>query len=383
MIQALKATMQDCNLNFLLGSGLSSPFLPTLGNYESLLTALDAQTNLSSTRSQLIRASIYKTYFDAVIKRNSLIIDSHASAASVLASYETFLKTLNAILLRRKSTILSKEVNLFTTNIDVFLEKALEDADLEFNDGFNGRFSPKFSLSHFKKTHFKKSLHYDNIAELPVFNLMKLHGSLSWQLNQQSIAFAQGLKQVKTLAGMSLPASSILQVTDNTDIDALVQQSASKQLDRQTEDFLSAYEQMLFIVNPSKEKFKHTLLNQNYYELLRLYSNELEKENTILIVMGFSFADEHIREITLRAANSNPTLMIYIFAHTKAAGDEIQARFPEPDPKNRNIKIIRPPQAKQQGGGGHHDKYEYKFKNLNIYVFKPLLDSITAGASGS
>src|SRR6185436_13826702 len=91
------------------------------------------------------------------------------------------------------------------------------------------------------------------------------------------------------------------------------------------------------IVNPTKEKFKHTVLNETYYEMLRIYSNELEKENTVLFVMGFSFADEHIREISLRAANSNPTLLIYVFAHTRQAKAEIDTRFPDDVIKNGNI----------------------------------------------
>src|SRR5690606_4181861 len=50
-----------------------------------------------------------------------------------------------------------------------------------------------------------------------------------------------------------------------------------------------------------------------FYELLRMYANHLEKENSILFVLGFSFADEHIREITKRVLKSNPTLMMFIF----------------------------------------------------------------------
>ena len=40
------------------------------------------------------------------------------------------------------------------------------------------------ALSNFKKSRFKKSLHYDNIAEMPVFNLLELHGSLCWELDK-------------------------------------------------------------------------------------------------------------------------------------------------------------------------------------------------------
>lgn len=40
-------------------------------------------------------------------------------------------------------------------------------------------------------------------------------------------------------------------------------------------DWLNHYNSTFLIVNPTKEKFSDTLLNKNYYELLRIFSNEL------------------------------------------------------------------------------------------------------------
>ena len=58
-----------------------------------------------------------------------------------------------------------------------------------------------------------------------------------------------------------------------------------------------------------------------------MYSNALEKENSVLFVNGFSFKDEHIKEITIRAAKSNPTLIIYIFCFTNDEEKEIRRYF--------------------------------------------------------
>ncbi|MEO7028144.1 MAG: hypothetical protein ABI147_01920 [Acidobacteriaceae bacterium] len=120
-------------------------------------------------------------------------------------------------------------------------------------------------------------------------------------------------------------------------------------------------------MNPTKEKFKHTIMNQTYYELLRLYSNELEKENTVLFAMGFFFADEHIREITLRAANSNPTLLIYVFAHTADAKSEIEKRFGLTNVKNENIVLMAP-------GEGAGDDLKYDLPTINKLIFSDILD---------
>jgi hypothetical protein len=100
--------------------------------------------------------------------------------------------------------------------------------------------------------------------------------------------------------------------------------------------FLEEYDK-LSIVNPTKGKFQQTVLDQKYYDLIRIYANELERENTLLFVMGFSFADEHIRDLTIRVANSNPTLMIYIFAYTTDARGELEKVLDiENNVKNKN-----------------------------------------------
>lgn len=368
-IEKLKDTIQDCNLNFLIGSGLSVPFFSTLSNIELLLTELDKSDAFDEDEDAIIRASILGKYFEKVIRRNPFIIDDTKTSpkkTQVLNNYKNLLVALNTIVLKRKSTILNKQVNLFTTNIDVFFEKALEVTQLEYNDGFYGRFRPVFSLTNFKKSLFKKSLHYDNTSEIPVFNLLKVHGSLTWKSEGEEIIFTQltDIDNVKTL-------------WDNVKADLLDFDESSKMADFETEvkkinyktahgDFLNAYGDFA-IVNPTKEKFQDTILNLQYYELLRVLSNELEKENTVLFVMGFSIADEHIREIMLRAANSNPTLIIKIFAYDASAKTTIEKNIKKGNSVLRynNVDIIEPESGEN-----------YDLKTLNEKVFQEILNKI-------
>jgi hypothetical protein len=107
--------------------------------------------------------------------------------------------------------------------------------------------------------------------------------------------------------------------------------------------FLELYEKLI-IVNPTKQKFIESVIELHFYELMRMYSNSLEKENSILFVMGFSFADEHIAKITLRAANTNPTLLVVIFAYD----DDQEAKYTEilKPASNNNIYIITPSKFK-------------------------------------
>ena len=96
----------------------------------------------------------------------------------------------------------------------------------------------------------------------------------------------------------------------------------------------------LIVINPTKEKFERTVLDEEYYELLRIYANSLEKENSILFVLGFSFADEHIRNITIRASNSNPTLQVIIFVHKTEEQETLLSKLN--NIRNNNIQFVTP-----------------------------------------
>lgn len=372
----LKDTVQDCNINFLLGSGVSMPYLSTLGKIEQFLTELTKKKEegeITSNQEKIIRVSIYKKFFDGVILKNLEILKGGTDANGVLDNYKTFLKTLNSILLSRKSTILNKQVNLFTTNVDVFLEKSLENTNVEYNDGFSGRFEPLFNLTNFKKSFFKTSLHYDNVSELPVFNLMKIHGSLTWNKKEdESIALSLDLGLVKKIKSKTISGDKLIEVDDKKTIGDLIVAANGKTPDDSTDEFISEYEK-LAIVNPTKEKFRETVLNRNYYELLRIYSNELEKENTILFVAGFSFADEHIRDVTIRAANSNPTLKIYIFSHSSDIDEGVQKV--NDASINNNVEIVTPLQ-KENESGEMTDEFKYNLETLNSAIFGELLKKI-------
>jgi len=55
-------------------------------------------------------------------------------------------------------------------------------------------------------------------------------------------------------------------------------------------------------------------------------SYELEKPNSVLIAFGFSFADEHIRNLIKRSL-TNPTLQVYICCYKESMIPELQKYF--------------------------------------------------------
>jgi len=234
-------------------------------------------------------------------------------------------------------------MNVFTTNIDTLIEKASEEVQVELNDGFKGSINQVFNEGNFQKSYSKTSLHFQNISEIPVFNLLKMHGSINWNNEGNIISNDYKLNAVHN-TNTELQKIDSKFFVECADISAMSTNSvkiiADESFDKNLfNSFFKQYENLI-IVNPTKQKFVESVIELHFYELMRIYSNSLEKENSMLFVMGFSFADEHIAKITLRAANTNPTLLIVIFAFN----DEQEIKYKEilkPTPNN-NILIITP-----------------------------------------
>lgn len=306
-LQELSNVIQSSNINFLFGAGTSTPFLPLLGNIEKLL---------NEAKDTITKEVQYKEYFNKVMLPNKMIIDNKNPTPEyeqTKKAYDDFFLALSEVILQRKSTILSKQINLFTTNIDILMETSLERLLIEYNDGFSGKFNPTFSPAYYKKSILQRSLHYDHISEIPVFNIIKIHGSLTWQQSEEKITFSHSLHHVeKELA------------------------------DKSGTDFLEAYKKIL-VVNPEESKYLETVLNLYYYELLRMYSSELEKENATLFIIGFSMEDKHIKEITLRSAKANPTLRVFVCC-SKGSKEKMYRKMEVM--QHHNVQIITPNEDK-------------------------------------
>jgi hypothetical protein len=47
--------------------------------------------------------------------------------------------------------------------------------------------NPIFDLSNFRQSIIQRSNHFDNRSEIPVFNLLKIHGSINWKYNKDDL----------------------------------------------------------------------------------------------------------------------------------------------------------------------------------------------------
>jgi hypothetical protein len=388
-LEILRNFIQSSNINFLYGSGISRPYLATLGNIEKWLTKL-AEDDSKETYKEVIKASLYKAYCDGVILKNRFIYpDIDANFLETKSAYADFFSICNELMNKRNSQLLNKQINLFTTNIDLLAEKTLEKSGIELNDGFRGTLTPAYSESNFQISLSKSSMQFHKQAEVPMFNLIKVHGAVNWKEQDETIQsdtmlmyyVQQALDKIDKDYFVNLYKTDGTEKTYDevkTDADAIALFLPDKAYDK----FFDAYNQIVMI-NPTKDKFRTSVLDYHFYELMRIYSNALERENSILFVMGFSFADEHIAKITQRATDTNPTLQIVVFAYSDKDLETYKKKLEiEHGCSNNNILILTPSSFKES----NQDKYKelcelvenFDLKTINL-LFKEISKNIHSG----
>lgn len=406
-IDRLKNIIQSSYVNFLLGSGLSCPYLSTLANIETWLT--EANQISDDKLRLLVQDNLFIKYVEVVMKpclQESRDLKKELSI--VQDAYDDFLSNWNYIMSRRSSNLLNKQVNIFTTNIDPFVEEAAERLQIEFNNGFKGLLTPVFREESFSTIVSKVSPLYQNQSMVPSFNYLKIHGSINWKVGTGTeITYDSNLEVLKqvvksieqypkeyrciNLAEQELEESNKgkeKDVYENLSFEHIkdkayniITAKESCEKDREAMCLFRKNYQRLVMINPRKTKFQETVLDLHFYELMRLYSNALERTSTCLMVAGFSFADEHIAQITIRAAASNPTLLIIIFAYDKGAKDSIQKNLGKGScAGNENILILSPDDYKEAQDKEAAEKVKelkvFDLQSINKYVFAPIKQQI-------
>lgn len=304
----LTKVLQSGHINFLLGSGASFPAIGTAGNIEANLDKLLQSGDAGGF------ANAQFEFLSRIQSGTNDLINGVANNSNdaTLANYKQFLIAISRVLDERKTDLLPKQVTIFTTNYDLFIERACEEMlNFRLNDGFTRnpsvRSKYKFQPEHYFDVTFKTASLFRYQLPIPTINLVKLHGSLSWRLSGEDLVY---------------DASSRL----------LPQRKAANFLEAR-EAFLKSFS----LIMPTFEKFHETLLTRVYYDLLRIFANALEVENTTLLCFGFSFNDAHILDIVRRALN-NPTLLVLIFCYDEASVAAYQKIFNG----HNNVVILHP-----------------------------------------
>lgn len=298
----LKEIIQSGHLNVLIGSGCSSKYISTLKDIEEKMNNPETKEAAQKDYYRLIKKS--KAVLDDTLETDP---DEKTELGKTRDNYDSFLSFWARILSKRSLHILNKQINIFTTNFDMFVESSCEKLGIPYNDGFSGQIKPTFKVSNFNKIQKYKSLQFDNTSDIPLFNVIKLHGSVSWEENDGSIVYSDG---------SHIP----------------------NDLERKTgESFQSSYEKIA-VINPNAEKHFETVLDTNYASMLRKFTLELEKESSVLMVIGCSLADKHIKNLLYGVMKSNPTLIVIYFSYSKY--NEVLDKLNEKE--NFNLYVISP-----------------------------------------
>lgn len=341
------------NINFLIGSGMSTPLYQTLSlpnnpsfSFEDVLTHKQLNENA--------RLILYLYYYLTIIERTiePINLESILKTASteltnqdkVVYNYLRFIDWARSYL-ANAGVEQPKRINIFTTNYDLLFEYTfdyiLKDSPLLwFNDGSRGYFNRIINSENYNINISHSGFNDSYRRELSLINLYKLHGSVLWQysddkryiqLDEQFSLFNHISQNIDE--SISEFAKEVLLDLSVTDLDSYITKLNNKVdfevllcLDvNRLQDFYTLYKQIP-IVSPNKVKFEETVFNQYYYQLLRSFSYELEKKQTTLIVFGFSFADEHIRSIVNRSL-LNPELQVYIIPYSRNSYDIMSKYF--------------------------------------------------------
>lgn len=189
-------TLEGKNINFLIGAGASMPYLQSLdlGNdisFEDLYEASKKDESKQKVYEYLSACFLYNSIIKGTYEKIHEKQAENDECKKIARKYQSFIKNIYSIL-RRNSIQQPKRANIFTTNYDMFFEYSFDEIgknnnNVYFNDGSYGFINKTVSVDrfHIKVTNVGVDSRFER--EMPMINLMKLHGSLNWKSDNDKI----------------------------------------------------------------------------------------------------------------------------------------------------------------------------------------------------
>lgn len=188
------------------------------------------------------------------------------------------------------------KLSIVTTNYDTLIEDAADSIGFTVIDGFTFAHRPQFDSDMFE-WNLVKDIENIKTRELEykknIINLLKLHGSLTWERSDKHI-FRKEKNNVKKPI-------------------------------------------MIF---PSSNKYMQSYQEQ-YFELFIKFQELLKRPNTLLITTGFSFADNHISQMIIQAILHNKSLALLISDYNINQENENWIRLQELMQHNYQIAFLK------------------------------------------
>lgn len=178
-----------------------------------------------------------------------------------ILKHATFINTVSHLV---KSP---SKLTIVTTNYDTLIEDAADEMGYTVMDGFTFSHRPYFDSDMFE-WNLVKDIEIIKTNELEykknMINLLKLHGSLTWERDDKGIRRKEKNEVSKPI--------------------------------------------MIF---PSSNKYMQSY-QEPYFELFTKFQELLKRPNTLFITSGFSFADNHISQMIYQAVLHNKSLGVLI-----------------------------------------------------------------------
>lgn len=298
-IETVKKEIAQCiqieNLNFLLGSGCSSyvvdgsekavrvmrlladEFFKQNPEFKVSKTSLKDKfaDDLEAMLDFLIAAKLIhgiEPLYDGIEQKIAHVQNYIRDQIIAGSSSEEVVKLYKDFYLRTVRKTRKTPVNVFTTNYDLYNEKALDELGFFYNNGFTGtyhrRFNPmSYNYTFVENMNLNKDI-WDRVSNF--FNLYKIHGSINWVSKNEIIL---------------------------------------------EKDFEHIGKDDVIMIYPTPQKDRTTLMTP-YSDLFRNMQYSIMKPNSILITMGYSFSDDHINRIILNAL-AVPSFRVVVFGNSK------------------------------------------------------------------
>ena len=195
-------------------------------------------------------------------------------------------------------------LEIFTTNYDVLLECAMEQIGLPYFDGFVGSVNPFFVPESVEAEKDKK---YESVYPPQVWTrLWKIHGSINWCICKNT----NGTGRITRVSNIEPKKGNEL------------------------------------VIFPSREKYMQSrkLPFLAFQDRLRKFLRDGE---SLMIIAGYSFLDEHLNEIIFQGLRSNPRLaiMALIYGDESAGKKILPERIINYARDYKNITIYGPDKA--------------------------------------
>ncbi len=234
-------------------------------NLEILLSKLETfisanQNSTDESMKQLVDdcEKLKKTIVDTLKVECKLILHETAPHANLLRT----------VLAARKRS--QSRLKIFTLNYDTLFEQAAEKINATIIDGFSFTRTPTFNGSNYDLDVVRRErsrIHHQENYEEKVFHLYKMHGSLDWEKDKETVVRRQ-------------------EFTDEP-----------------------------LIIPPSAHKFEQSY-EMPFFEMMSRFQQILRNENTVLLIIGYSFGDSHINRVIIEALESNLNFEVVVVSPT-------------------------------------------------------------------